>query len=994
MGRPYGYYFRGSQTLNQFEAWNLRLLQNFFPAGSSGGEVFLGATPEELDRIGVDLGGDAGFLKAVREGPSWPLPAKFEDRVRLLVEQRTRTARRGPSYVDPRQLDPGYHPRGQVERSAPTYLPYLAALARAAAASGGDGYYARLRADLALPANWSAQNMGRIVHAWEDLQAWTRATEGAFGTFNVRRLGGFVHVGLPKSQVILTSGDIPAIHALFRSLGIEAGTPLSQAQRARMLAALRVGDHRVSRALAQAAREAAYSGELEAILVAIHETWDGRPTGDGGPRRSCHDEGGDGPAREAALGLYVEGALPWRLQVRFAGGPALQLDGDADVEGWRPRRLQDGEVVLSHVNGPAKEILTCLPFRSELQGVAWRLPRRPIWVLGREGGSLFELWETGLSPYGNVFLLADEQGASVLGEYLERANPRYEEVDTSGLPPGWRMVWLEEQSLTDDQLSLPQVRSTGRICRLVGGTSVTIGGSRHYLHYDLPRVLVSGPTGSVPSCNGVPLRPFPGEPQAPPVEGVPMARPVASFELPDFVEQGGVFSIEVFEQHGPKLPGGTTLRVKDPEALPLEAGSAGYGVDPHGRPIPVSGDGLGTPFDSMNAECQAGTFLEAPEDADLLAHDDSASGSWETNPAARFLDALATARRMSYGRAKALLGRLLSGGNAPVEPWRLLEDLRARGHVELERSGAAPSYVHAAPPALYELPIRIGRSRLYGLAGTIAFAQWRTLGALSLGCKRLVQFSRSKGDPTHAAYLPVLRLQAFFTADELRMRAAQTGIAVLPPMALRMARWSVGMRDVRSGLMANSSPLPPRDEAAGIRVFDAEVGRFKYWRGGFQRPEGQQLLLYEYEDPKVPGSRGYVLAHRQGFSRVHDLRWARWLAVVGSAAAPSQGWREIVPASKGRSGWDVWVPASLRFPAVIERALVLCKGCPPDERQMDAGREDGGRLDLIFARSRHAPGIRVDASTFAGMATGRWLVYEGVPDDVLRVVRGRFKETW
>ena len=77
MGRPYGYYFRGSQTLNQFEAWNLRLLQNFFPAGSSGREVFLGATPEELDRIGVDLGGDAGFLKGLRKQSSPPAAANF-----------------------------------------------------------------------------------------------------------------------------------------------------------------------------------------------------------------------------------------------------------------------------------------------------------------------------------------------------------------------------------------------------------------------------------------------------------------------------------------------------------------------------------------------------------------------------------------------------------------------------------------------------------------------------------------------------------------------------------------------------------------------------------------------------------------------------------------------------------------------------------------------------------------------------------------------------
>ena len=52
--------------MSTFEAWNLRLLQTYFAPGAGGREVFLNTTPEELDRIGAGLGGDAGFLEARR----------------------------------------------------------------------------------------------------------------------------------------------------------------------------------------------------------------------------------------------------------------------------------------------------------------------------------------------------------------------------------------------------------------------------------------------------------------------------------------------------------------------------------------------------------------------------------------------------------------------------------------------------------------------------------------------------------------------------------------------------------------------------------------------------------------------------------------------------------------------------------------------------------------------------------------------------------------
>src|SRR5690606_15433492 len=181
----------------------------------------------------------------------------------------------------------------------------------------------------------------------------------------------------------------------------------------------------------------------------------------------------------------------------------------------------------------------------------------------------------------------------LLSQYLEKARPKHQEVAVDGLPAGWRMVWLEEQSLSEDQLCLPREARRSRICRLEGGTSISIDGARQYLHYDLPRVIVAAPAGATATCNGSRLQQLSRPTQDLVVPGVPMAEAETSFELPESVERGGIFSIEVVGRDGKRLKGGLTIRVKDPEAFPINAGSTGCGIDRFGRTLPASDAGAG-----------------------------------------------------------------------------------------------------------------------------------------------------------------------------------------------------------------------------------------------------------------------------------------------------------------------------------------------------------------------------------------------------------------
>lgn len=981
--------------MNPFEAWNLRLLQNYFPTGSGGQEVFLGTSPEELDRLGADLGGDAGLLACIQEGPSWPLPDSFVERVRCLTEQRTRTARRGPRYVDPRQHDASYTPGSDVRRSAPAYLPYLAALARTAAVANSAGYYAKLRADFQLPDNWGSTQMSRIVGTWDDLAAWTASTQGEYGKFIARQLGSHRLIGLPKSQVIMSATDIPAIHLLFKDFGVQEGLKLNKDQLEMLLTEMRSGERRLSSALAQASLDPAYSTELKAILADIHQGWDGTAQPSAPYLRPNGQDGGDDDTR---FGIYLDGALPWRPQVQLDVSKVGDGDDLEAGDGWRLTRRGDRGLVATLNDDNIVEFLSRETWSLGVSGETHTLPRRGLWVLRRSlHGSLHELWEGELSPYGNTYLLADDARVVALAEYLERTSPKYREVPTDGLPRGWRLVWLEDQDLSDEQLALPGGdRTRARIFRLEGGTAVSHDGSRHYLYYDLPRVVVMAPKGAFVECEGTRLQPSEalgaGELR---VEGVQDSSHDPYFDLPDELEAGGKFSLRVFNAEGEELGTGLTIRVKNPDGLPQPKGCTAGAIDRFGNPT-FADEGLRGGFTrDSSALLSAGvTSLEEPLHVthdDFL--DDRAAASWQGNPSVLFLDALAASVRMSYSKAARLLERLVAGAGAGIEPWRLLDHLWTRGHVELERTNGATAYVHAVPPAVYELPIHVDSTKTFGVLGSLSIAHWKAIQGRQLAWRASIGLPCSKDEPECMLYPPVVRLRSLVGDPDLASRLWQVAFGMLPVQGVPMAKWSASLPEVYAGITSRTSLDPPIPNPTGAMLFDPVSGFFRRIRGGLTRPErgAHEVLLYRCDDPIVRGRKLHVLAHSRGFASVQDMRWGKWVAVMMSQPAKAGSRRSPLTTGDGDHLRRVWIPSRLRPPPVLERALVLCSGAPPDEHRMDAGFEDKGRMELVLDQSRQELGIHVDSALLGGMAQGKWLAYSGVPASVANIVRNKLR---
>src|SRR5690554_6723756 len=152
---------------DKFAEWNLRLLRSFFSEANRGEEVFLRVDKDFLDQIGQDIGGDAGFLEAVRSGPVWlDEYSSFVKRILTLIKQRTQKELFSRDYKNPSDFDPAYR-----DLNAPAYLPYLAALVRNA--SENPRYYEGLQTDLRLCHHFTVKEMKEVEVVWEDLQAWT-----------------------------------------------------------------------------------------------------------------------------------------------------------------------------------------------------------------------------------------------------------------------------------------------------------------------------------------------------------------------------------------------------------------------------------------------------------------------------------------------------------------------------------------------------------------------------------------------------------------------------------------------------------------------------------------------------------------------------------------------------------------------------------------------------------------------------------------------------
>lgn len=987
-----------------FSRWNAKLLETFFSSASHGDEVWLQIDADELDLIGPELGGDEGFLKAVRTGPTWPTFARdgrfakgdtadLVYRVQGLVRQRLYPASKPRGYIDPGLLSQAY--RGF---KAPTYLPFLAALIRSSALSSKGGYYKHLREALRLSSNWNSNHLAQVEDAWDDLAAWTKETSGQFGRFVPRRLGGYSHIGVPRAQCIMSRRDCEESSRVFLMAGLRPGQAWSSQLAKEVISCAAV-------VLSASFRDALGYPELldpiEDSLRSLFEEWDGSTpaTRNLAGESDKHDDITSGQV-ELALG-WEDTTRQWQIHWRV---PPIREGGEVVLESrgaiwtapiWGTDRCSTiPGSAASHLSASAalEDSVTQDQYfeaRLEEEGTQpaslgrYVLPRAELRVLawGTDYASQRdELQERPLPRHGCAYLLATQRTASRLQAWLERGQVRHELVDTVGLPSGWMLACLTDCSkVTEAQVNtLPGsivTNGINRVLAIVGGRSISRASKRQFLSYDLPTIeLDAPPEATLHSGSTLAVEEI-RSPVAGRQPGVRRFR----LSLQDTAQK----SFRITAVIGNREMASVTLRIAPDSGEQVILGKD-FSLDPQGRPQATLAGLRGRLTETVLQPA-----LAHPEPASVLVDALGplvhvlAIAKQTSDPAALFLDSLAQVGSMAYGTAKEQLGRLLAIRGEAVRPDQVLLDLRCRGHVEIETSVKGHFVrIHAVPPALYRLPVDAGGRPVYAILGTPKQQHWRSIfdqaGPDAIHC-----------NPQTPGLLPAWRIRASDQAALVRAALA-AGMPTLPALSVQVASWAATCDDVRAHVEGGA--------VESIGALEHHPQRLHPGSGCFK--EASSLIpqsdcdLFRMDDRDIIGGRVYVLATRKDGSMrygfVRDSRWGVWIALraFGSFLKDNCSIDDACPWPIPYSTRDriLYVPARISLPVVLERALVLCSGQSPDVVEAN-GHDVAGKL--VIARRVDGKWLVAASRVYDGMATGRWLAYRSVPVEVATIVAAK-----
>lgn len=1008
-----------SRQNDQFSLWNFKLLEAFFSPASKGDTVWFQVDPAELDSLGPELGGDEGFLKAVRQGPSWGTVDRhgYFDKVATtdlvarvvgLIDQRNNHRKRSSAY-----LDPGLYSATYKGHSAPTYLPFLAALVRSASIAER-GFYPDLQKALQLGPHWGSQQMKALEIAWVDLQKWTDGTHGEFGRFKFLILGGYSHIGVPRAQSVMSRRDSEMIPQIFAQVGARPGQKWSP-KIAEDVKSSAAGSFYLTAGFRDALKRPDFTDPIDVRLKALFEDWDGKI-----PSLAGANSGGAGVAGtedvrgdvELCLSLQEEDSFPWNIHWRV---PPMLDSGEVilrrgDVHWIAPiRGTEHGSTVEDSGAAAQAAAVQALEVsgndnvefeaslrqdcgdKSKLGKVFLRRAILRVFTWGYdEYASRYELQEHTLPRNGPAYLLTTGNNVKQLDSWLERESIVHEVIDASGLPRDWKLVCVRECcTLTEEQRNyLPDgenERDQYRAVRLTGGRSVSRAGIRQYMAYDLPVIELDAPCGTVLESTGLALE---EEPRA---KGPLHQTAIRRFR--SFPQASGSQSFNIIASLCGKQLGSTTLRVAADSGEQVEIGNF-FSLDEQGNP---RRDELGlrgtlTLPDAGVEVIVSPSFDISPRDLGRLLEEKDIAKA-HSCAAGHFLDTLAQFGSMAYGSARDQLARLLARDGSRVSPGIMLLDLRSRGHLEIETNGKGHMIrIYAVAPMLYELASKFDGRMVFGVLGSLRSQHWKSLATFAGGC-----YGYCSG--ANEGFLGAWRVVAS-DRNELERIADANGFAVQCNPAFAIAGWAATCEEVR-GRIEQIAGESLGTGVWGIEKLNSNNGRF------FEASEvpfalsGPTCQLFRMEDRNTTGLRVYSLGVgrggrgvRYGFTR--DSRWGVWIA-LGAFADYVKETLGLCDASPWPipylpSNGTILLPARVSLPVVLERALNLCSGNGPETMDMVATRSEKVGC-LALERAVDGKTVANVSVVYQDMMNGKWLAYRYVPENIARLVASKLGGT-
>lgn len=471
-----------------FLVWNDAIAARFFTPQTAGRPVYLYVNSDLISAIGRSLGGTVDdFVAATKTGPEW-------------ATQDGLCQRAYQTYV------------GWRGRSLP-YPPYIAYLALFVLAAGVEGdfaqhaYYPRLRLLIGLPEGSMLAGFERMFELWEDLEQWSVVDRrGELGIFRAKVVGGWIHVGYPIAQTILSESERRVLPRIFAAAAFDPTSPPPSDE---IVRALRSHDT-LLRARTRRLVDTRYDEEQFRLLIAEVEDelgeWNGEVEATG-------TETPDGALVSSQLRICTAvdlvarratATLRFRLNRDFPEG-AMVLEGpslpsavtcDEFAHGWSSVLQDDqGRPLNAAVFDWRNDLVlreNHLPWVFKLVGRSVR-----VFVEGTSEGlpGLVELF--GIPGNRRFYLAFDGALWPRLESWAIRECVNFNDYGRlDGLPTGWHFASVERadgDTLIRQSVPILSFPTELRI-RLVGGVRSEAGGS--FFSFAPPAIVVDGGDGN------------------------------------------------------------------------------------------------------------------------------------------------------------------------------------------------------------------------------------------------------------------------------------------------------------------------------------------------------------------------------------------------------------------------------------------------------------------------------------------------------------------
>lgn len=490
--------------MSSYLQWNDAVVEHFFRSEMASRSVYLYVTEELVSELGKRFDGTvADFVSAVKEGPSWVTREGLCQRA-LQACENWRT--RGLTY--------------------PPYALYLALFVLAAGVEGDfapHAYYPRLRLLLGYPDGGMLPSFDRMLELWDDLERWSvRDRGGGLGMFTARFIGGWIHVGVPIAQRILTDQERAALPEIFSEAGLDPNSPPPEAELARVLRTHSAGRlaARTLDLLATRRDEEQYSVLLHTVAEELTD-WDGSLQG--GLPGAPTEARAFGTVRLCLRLDVVAGRAQvtarCRLGREFPQDRLVLASSLLPSPVWCDEFLPGWSIPLLHVDtdrpldGSELSWMDGALFTDESSRWHFKLAGRPVRVFVEGSGEglpgLIEVYQIPLSR--SFYLLFHTQSWQKLEPWLHDECSGFVEYRVNeGLRPSWRLAKVD-RALSDRKICgvMPFLAFPEQLrIRFQGGIRHSRGNT--FFAFAPPELSVEGGGGGVVTCQGHVLPPVPG----------------------------------------------------------------------------------------------------------------------------------------------------------------------------------------------------------------------------------------------------------------------------------------------------------------------------------------------------------------------------------------------------------------------------------------------------------------------------------------------------